>query len=597
MTQVVELERVRRRLEAFLHALFDRRFTIAVTDPAPRIGWWRRYVARRMPRPRASRAYPATDGTRIWLPRAVGPSHDADGAAVFRALALIQAELVVRGSPAEMRFLRSALERDLFSLYESASAEHHIARAHPGLARTLSSLRRDAVRAWSVWPAPSNALVVGLRDEVLAAHPGRWPESLPPGLDAAGARAWARNAAAAHNPRLYAPLRRVWHWGTILDPSRTRGEEQSVFPRAGMVFIPIGRSPQASAPVAGEVLSQTSDAGAGGDPSDTGRATVADPSSAGGAAEAWDQPSRDLPGLGAGAVLAARYHEWDHTLSRFDRDRVSVFESAVDGGDTEWADRAARTHRGLIRRVEREFQTLGAHRHRLTRQLDGDDLDLQASVDLRVALRARMAPDERVYTVTRPPRGGVAIAILADVSGSAETTLVAGVRIIDVEKLALLVATYALETTRDRHALFAFSSMGASRVAVRTTKSFGERGGEVVGSRIAALESAGNTRLGAAIRHVSAMLLRERAARHLMLVISDGLPNDSDGYVEDYGIEDARMAVLEARAQGVMPHCLTLSAEEHYALRIFGAAAQVLVRRPEHLPGAMIDVLGRLLRR
>jgi nitric oxide reductase NorD protein len=201
-----------------------------------------------------------------------------------------------------------------------------------------------------------------------------------------------------------------------------------------------------------------------------------------------------------------------------------------------------------------------------------------------------------VYASTRPPRGGVALAILADVSGSSGTPLGPGRRIVDIEKVALLVATHALETTGDRHCLLSFASAGALRVSVRVVKSFRERGGAAVSARIASLAPGGHTRLGAAIRHATAVLLRERASRHLLLVISDGIPNDTDGYLDEYGIQDSRIAVLEARSAGVKPHCLTLSADEHYAVSIFGSAAQVLVRRPEQLPSAVLTVLGRLLR-
>jgi nitric oxide reductase NorD protein len=597
VTDVVELESVRRRLEAFLHALYDRRWPLAATDPPAPLSWWRRYVLRRKARVHASAARSATDGARIWLPRAVAAHGNVDGASVYRVLAMIQAEFATRGSPLQLRHLQSALERDLFAIYEAAAAEYAIATTHPGLTHAVGVLRSSARPRLHVWLARSNTAIADLRDEVLSTAPTIWPRSLPPRLDATGARSWARGVAAAFNPRLYWPIGRVWQWGTLLDPTRTAQRDDLADLQAGMIYLPVGNAPQQSAASQGETLAQSDDAGAAGEASSSGTVAVGDPSQAGTAIEAWNQPSAEIPGLGASASLAARYHEWDSNVAEFEPDRVSVFESSVEPGDPEWATRTAYAYRGLIRRVEREFQTLGAHRVRLTRQPDGDDLDLQACIDLRVAVRSRHTPDEKVYAVTRPPRGGVALAILADVSGSAEATLAPGVRVIDIEKVALLVATHALETTGDRHAIFAFSSMGAPRVAVRTAKSFDERGAAAVGQRIAALDSLGNTRLGAAIRHATAVLRRERAARHLLLVISDGLPNDTDGYVEDYGIEDARMAVLEARARGVMPHCLTLSAEDHYALRIFGSAAQVVVRKPEHLPAAMLDVLGRLLRR
>ena len=115
--------------------------------------------------------------------------------------------------------------------------------------------------------------------------------------------------------------------------------------------------------------------------------------------------------------------------------------------------------------------------------------------------------------------------------------------------------------------------------------------------RIAALEANGYTRVGAAIRHVTAGLARQRAARRLLLLLSDGKPNDVDDYAGPYGVEDARQAVAEARCQDVDVFCLTVDREApRYAPRMFGPKGFTLLRQPDQLPEALIEVLRRLLR-
>ena len=72
---------------------------------------------------------------------------------------------------------------------------------------------------------------------------------------------------------------------------------------------------------------------------------------------------------------------------------------------------------------------------------------------------------------------------------------------------------------------------------------------------------------------MTAALCRQTAAAHLLLLLSDGKPNDVDMYDGRYGIEDTRQAVAEARRQGVKVFCLTVDREApRYALRIFGRA-------------------------
>jgi nitric oxide reductase NorD protein len=131
---------------------------------------------------------------------------------------------------------------------------------------------------------------------------------------------------------------------------------------------------------------------------------------------------------------------------------------------------------------------------------------------------------------------------------------------------------------------------------VVTIKDFDERGGVDVRRRVAALEPDGYTRAGAAIRHTSALLAREAARHRLLLVLSDGKPNDVDQYAGRYGIEDTRQAVAEARLQGLVPYCLTVDREAPaYMPSIFGPRGYAVLRRQDLLPAVLIEVVRRLL--
>src|SRR5690606_6157284 len=147
----------------------------------------------------------------------------------------------------------------------------------------------------------------------------------------------------------------------------------------------------------------------------------------------------------------------------------------------------------------------------------------------------------------------VAIALLVDVSGSTDSWIMQDLRVVDVEKEALLVVCDALEALGDPYAIFAFSGEGPECVTMLPIKSFDERSGAVVHRRIAALEPDRYTRMGAAIRHATSLLMRKPAGHRLLLVLSDGKPNDVDVYEGRYGIEDSRQAVAEARLQGLHP--------------------------------------------
>ena len=116
--------------------------------------------------------------------------------------------------------------------------------------------------------------------------------------------------------------------------------------------------------------------------------------------------------------------------------------------------------------------------------------------------------------------------------------------------------------------------------------------------RIAGLNPGGFTRLGTAVRHATHQLARQSAGHRLLLILSDGRPNDVDRYQGQYGVEDSRHAIMEARASGVYPFCLTVDRDaSEYLPRIFGRSGHTIVQRPEQLPTALLGVVRTLIRR
>jgi nitric oxide reductase NorD protein len=291
------------------------------------------------------------------------------------------------------------------------------------------------------------------------------------------------------------------------------------------------------------------------------------------------------------------YPEWDFRIGAYHEARAMVREMRPALGDAAWADAILRRHSREVQQIRRRFERLRPQRVRLGRQPDGPDVDLSAYVTSYADRRAGCAPDDRLYETVRPSRRDIAIAILVDVSGSTDSWVGDQRRIVDVEKEALLLVCEALDALGDRYAVLAFSGEGPEAVALNPVKDFGERNGVAVRRRIAALEPDRYTRTGAAVRHASAQLLRETARHRLLLILSDGKPNDVDLYEGRYGIEDTRQAVAEARLQGIHPFCLTVDREAPvYISRIFGPGAYAVLRHASTLPQVLVDVVRRLVR-
>ena len=132
---------------------------------------------------------------------------------------------------------------------------------------------------------------------------------------------------------------------------------------------------------------------------------------------------------------------------------------------------------------------------------------------------------------------------------------------------------------------------------VETVKAFNEAMGPLVEARIAALKPGYYTRIGAAIRHASAELRRQQNRKKLLLVLTDGKPNDIDHYEGRFGIEDTRHAVMEARRAGVCVFGVTVDRDaQSYFPTLFGRGGYAIVGQIAKLPSALPAIYRHLLR-
>jgi nitric oxide reductase NorD protein len=209
--------------------------------------------------------------------------------------------------------------------------------------------------------------------------------------------------------------------------------------------------------------------------------------------------------------------------------------------------------------------------------------------------RAGLAAQGRVYRRERPRRRDVAIALLVDASGSTDAWVSRSERVIDVAKQAALCLGEALAALGDRHAVYAFSGRGPGDVRVQVAKRFTEPWSEAVRGRLGAVQPDRSTRLGAPIRHATAQLARQGARARLLLVLSDGKPDDEDLYEGRYGLEDVRQAVFEARRAGVHPFCVTIDRSgPSYLPHLFGASGYTVLWDLRQLPTRLPAIYRRL---
>ncbi len=241
----------------------------------------------------------------------------------------------------------------------------------------------------------------------------------------------------------------------------------------------------------------------------------------------------------------------------------------------------------LVARVRRQFAPLHPRRVLLPRQVDGTEIDLDAVVRGRVDRAAGRSGDDRLWQDSRPMGRDLSVAILMDCSRSTEA-VVGDRSVIETARELLAALAAGIDAAGDRLAIWGFSSLRRDRVFLTRCKRFDEALTPEVSARIGALKPGHYTRLGAALRHASAMLAQEASARRLLLVLTDGKPNDLDHYEGVHGIEDSRMAVREAQAAGQSVHGVVIDADgQDWFPRIFGRGGFSLLPDPARLPRAL----------
>jgi nitric oxide reductase NorD protein len=584
----VELVTVRRRLELLLKALYGRDFTI-VADRTPGARWWERFFSDVRSPARSPEPVPPVDARQVVLPMRLRATEGGSSAGErYRILALAAAERIIRGSVDTHGRLATALERELFWVREGALIDAAIAERSPALRPAITRAR---ARVSSSRPAPKSLTereraVEQLVQQVLRADPLCVPAHFGGGASAEESLSWARAQAEAMAslPPAFGGTAPVAHWGACpREPVARADPNPMMMPGSSTMGSFESRAPGDD----GTADDQSSDS-EGPTPSSVTDAGAREAPTAG-IGDAYDSNRRYPRRRGT----PHKYPEWDDDRHRYVPEAVTVWTeaapSAPEGTET-IAESAV-----VSRRLRSQFEQLRVQRQTSRRQFSGDALDLAALTDALVDRRMGRIPDERVYERTQANRRALAIGVLADVSGSTSNQLEDGARIIDLEKQALLMAHDALDAVGDPYAMFAFASLGAHDVQVLSLKEFNERG-SVARPRIHGLQPDQNTRLGAAIRHVTRVLSAQPATSQLLLVVTDGRPSDMN-YHEEYAVADTRRAVLDARNQGTAVFGLAIDFEDHaYLAELFGASGYVYVRDPHSLGRQLVRSIASMLR-
>ncbi|MDP6607022.1 MAG: VWA domain-containing protein, partial [Dehalococcoidia bacterium] len=310
------------------------------------------------------------------------------------------------------------------------------------------------------------------------------------------------------------------------------------------------------------------------------------------------EPEEDLPI----EIEWSYYDEWDFRAADYRPRWCRVGERPAEEGELDYYEETLRKYHGLVMETRRQFELLRPETFRKIKRLeDGDEIDLDRALEFIVDKRAGVGPLAQIYWRRNKLERDVAVAFLLDMSAStdeeiekqrpkyddkeddfdddprkyfqwlaqrrAKQAVEPPKRIIDLEKESSVLIVEALEAIGDSYGIYGFSGYGRENVEFYSIKALDEMFSDRVRKRIDKIEPIRSTRMGPAVRHTIDKLDEYDAKVKILILVSDGRPQDH-GYGRDrtekeYAVHDTRQALLEAKRKGITPFLITVDKEGH----------------------------------
>jgi hypothetical protein len=296
---------------------------------------------------------------------------------------------------------------------------------------------------------------------------------------------------------------------------------------------------------------------------------------------------------------AVSWHkEWDCNLQDYLHSHVRVRDKFLTEEESDFYKLTLKHHRGLIKKIRYAFELLKPEGLiRLRQWLEGDAFDYRALLDFALDKKAGRIPSDRLYIKHIKQTRDVAVLLLVDLSRStANTVFDSHATVLDVEKEAMVLFCEALGVVGDAFAIAGFSGTGRLGVDYFRIKDLDEPMDDTVKRRINAMAPQRSTRMGAAIRHATRHLEEISSKVRLLIILSDGFPNDLD-YKQDYATEDTRKAIFEARSKNIYTHAITVNfAGDPRLDDLYGDVHHNVISDVRELPDKLLRIYGSLTR-
>lgn len=291
------------------------------------------------------------------------------------------------------------------------------------------------------------------------------------------------------------------------------------------------------------------------------------------------------------------YQEWDYQVQLHRPDWATVYERRQPKGSTDIIDDILTEYKPVAYRIKQIIDLLTPEGVQRVRGMeDGDEIDINAAIDAMVAIRMGEQPNPRITMRNVLKNRDLAVVVLMDLSESTNEQVPGSDKtILELTREAATLVSTAINGIGDPFALHGFASDGRHDVQYYRFKDFNQHFDDEAKSRLAGMQGGLSTRMGAAMRHASAHLLKQPERRKLLLIVTDGEPADIDERDPQHLRHDTKKAVEELYTKGILSYCLTLDPNaDTYVKRIFGENHYTIIDNVQRLPEKLPQLFASL---
>lgn len=291
------------------------------------------------------------------------------------------------------------------------------------------------------------------------------------------------------------------------------------------------------------------------------------------------------------------YPEWDYRSQTETPDWVTLREMSPKFGELETVEYIVEQNSHLIARMKSLLHAIQFRGLRRIRKLeDGDELDINAAIRSMIDIRQGVPPDPRIMMRSIRKVRDTSVLVLLDLSNSTNQKVQGQEHtVLQLTQQICVLFADVIDNVGDPFAIHGFCSKSRHNVEYFRFKDFEQPYDNDSKARIAGMTGQRATRMGAAIRHATYHLDKQKSNKKLLMIITDGEPSDIDVLGQKYLRYDAKQAVGDAGRRGIHTYCIGLDPNaDQYIARIFGAKNYMVVDHVKSLPEKMLMIYAAL---